>query len=282
MKLVSHVKDKVQWIEMDITDSHNVLTAIKEVQPNYIFHLAAQSFVPTSWRAPQETFITNAIGTLNILEAVKNLEIETRIQIAGSSEEYGFVKPEEIPITEDSLLRPQSPYGVSKVAADLFGQQYHKSYGMHIIVTRAFNHTGPRRGEVFVVSDFSKQIAEIEKGLRDPVMYVGNLEAKRDFSDVRDIANAYWLALEKGKPGEVYNICSGKAISIRELLSRLLELSTTEIEIKQDPSKFRPSDVPLLQGDSTKFRSQTGWGATIPFEKTLRDTLEYWREEVRS
>lgn len=278
MGLVDHVKDKVQWVEIDVADSHNVDAAIKEIQPNYIFHLAAQSFVPTSWKAPLETFTTNAIGTLNILEALKNLEINTKIQIAGSSEEYGLVKPEEIPITENNLLNPQSPYGVSKVTADLLGRQYYGSYGIHVVVTRAFNHTGPRRGEMFVVSDFSKQIAETEKGLRGPVIYVGDLEAKRDFLDVRDIVRAYWLALVEGEAGEAYNICSGETIRIREVLSALLALSSAKIVVKQDPSKLRPSDVPLLQGDCSKFKSQTGWEPMIPFEETLRDTLEYWRQ----
>lgn len=280
MELVNHVKDKVQWVEIDVADPHNVDAVIKEVQPDYIFHLAAQSFIPTSWKAPLETFTTNAIGTLNMLEALKNLEMNTKIQIAGSSEEYGLVKPEETPITENNLFKPQSPYGVSKVAADLLGRQYHRSYGLHVVVTRAFNHTGPRRGEMFVVSDFSKQIAEIEKGLREPVIYVGDLETKRDFLDVRDIVRAYWLALEEGEAGEVYNICSGETIRMKEVLFALLALSSAKITVKQDPSKLRPSDVPLLQGDCSKFKSQTGWEPKIPFEKTLRDTLEYWRQKV--
>jgi len=280
MSLVQHVKDRVNWIEVDITDAHSVRWAVKEVQPDIVFHLAAQSFVPTSWKAPQETFITNALGTVNLLEALRDQELDARIQIAGSSEEYGFVRPEEVPITEKNPLRPQSPYGVSKVAADLFGQQYHRSYGMDIIITRAFNHTGPRRGEVFVVSNFSKQIAEAEAGLREPVMYVGNLEAKRDFTDVRDMVRAYWLAVQKGEAGEVYNICSGKAISIGELLDKLLAMSKKEIEVRQDPNRRRPSDVPLLLGDATKFKKMTNWKPVIPLEKTLQDTLNYWRDRV--
>ena len=270
--------NKVQWFEMDIIDAHNVLAAIKSVRPTHIFHLAAQSFVPTSWRAPQETFTTNAIGTINLLEAVKVLELGAKIHIAGTSEEYGYVKPEELPVTEKNPLRPLSPYAVSKVAADLSGQQYHRSYRVQVVVTRAFNHTGPRRGEVFAESSFSKQIAQIEKGLQEPVIRVGNLDAERDFSDVRDIVRAYWVALEKSEPGRIYNICSGKAIRLGELLDLLLARAKVKnIKIEQDPERLRPSDVPRLEGDCSKFRRLTGWRPEIPLEKTLEDLLQYWR-----
>jgi|Deesub1362A_J573_1020465.scaffolds.fasta_scaffold02967_3 GDP-4-dehydro-6-deoxy-D-mannose reductase len=281
MSFVEHLRDKLEWVEMDVTDAHNVLAVVKEIKPTHIFHLAAQSFVPTSWKAPQETFMTNAIGTVNVLEAVRTVGIDAKIHIAGSSEEYGYVRLEELPITESNPLRPLSPYGVSKVAADLFGQQYHRSFGLHVVITRAFNHTGPRRGEMFVTSSFSKQIVEIEMGLRDPIIYVGNLEAKRDFTDVRDVVRAYWLALEKCNPGEVYNICSGKAISMRDLLEKLLVLSEVrDIKIERDPTRMRPSDVPLLLGDYSKFNRETGWEPEIPFEKTLKDILEYWRQKL--
>ncbi|MCK5038832.1 MAG: GDP-mannose 4,6-dehydratase [Thermoplasmata archaeon] len=277
MTNVSHIKNDVTWIDMDLADSHSLFQTLKTTEPDYIFHLGAQSFVPMSWNAPQETFVSNAIGTINLLEAVRQLELDSKIQIAGSSEEYGLVTPDETPITEDNPLRPLSPYGVSKVATDLFGRQYHRSYGMDIVVTRAFNHTGPRRGEMFVTSNFAKQVVEIEKG-REPVIHVGNLDAQRDFSDVRDIVRAYWLALEKGIPGEVYNICSGEAITIKELLNMLLDLSKAEISIKEDPARMRPSDVEVLLGSCTKFKDQTGWAPEIPFEQTLEDIMNYWRE----
>lgn len=283
MQQVETVKGRVEWVEMDITDAHSVRAVLKEVQPERIFHLAAQSFVPTSWRSPQETFSVNAIGTVNVLEAARDLDLCTRVHVAGSSEEYGLVRLEETPITEDNPLRPQSPYGVSKVAADLFCQQYHRSYGIHVVVTRAFNHTGPRRGEVFATSNFAKQIVEIEKGIRSPVIYVGNLDTMRDFTDVRNTVWAYWLALEKGKAGEVYNICSEKAISMQEMLDQLLELSTVdkgEITVTADPKRMRPSDVPLLLGNCSKFKQQTGWTCTIPFEQTLNDLLDYWRKRL--
>jgi len=190
-----------------------------------------------------------------------------------------MVYPNELPIKETNPLRPLSPYGVSKVAQDKLSYQYHKSYGLKIVVTRSFNHTGPRRGEVFATSNFAKQIAEIEKG-KEPVMWVGNLDARRDFTDVRDVVRAYWLAVEKGEFGEVYNICSEKARTIQEVLDLLLSMTNKNIEVKQDPSRMRPSDVEVLQGDCSKFKKQTGWKPTIPFETTMEDLLNYWRERV--
>jgi GDP-4-dehydro-6-deoxy-D-mannose reductase len=248
--------------------------------PEKIFHLAAQSFVGTSFHAPQETLTTNIIGQLNILEAVRSLGINPYVMIAGSSEEYGLVYENELPIKETNPLRPLSPYAVSKVTQDLLGYQYFKSYGLNVVITRAFNHTGRRRGEPFVSSNFSKQIAMIEKGKQEPIIHAGNLEAIRDFNDVRDIVKAYWLSLEKCKPGEVYNICSGKGYKIKEVLGILLSLTKVKVKITQDPDRLRPSDVPVLIGDSTKFRAATGWHPEIPFEKTLQDLLNFWRENV--
>lgn len=280
MSLVSS-SPPVEWVEMDVTDAHNVLSTVKDISPSRIFHLAAQSFVPTSWKAPQETLTTNAIGTVNILEAVRVLGAKTRIHIAGTSEEYGFVLPNELPVTEESPLRPLSPYGVSKVAADLFGQQYCRSYGLHVVITRAFNHTGPRRGEMFAESTFAKQIARIEKRLQDPVLKVGNLDAARDYSDVRDIVRAYWLALERCEPGHVYNISSSKSIRIGDLLDCLLSCARVRnIRTEVDATRLRPSDVPRLEGDCSKFKRMTGWAPEIPLQKTLEDLLEYWRGKV--
>ena len=191
-----------------------------------------------------------------------------------------MVYPNEVPIRETNPLRPLSPYGVSKVAADKLGCQYHMSYGLKTVVTRAFNHTGPRRGDVFVTSNFSKQVAEIERGLKEPTIYVGNLDARRDFTDVRDIVKAYWLAVTKGEYGEVYNICSGETRTIQSVLDLLLSMTDKKIEIKQDPSRMRPSDVEVLHGDYSKFKERTGWKPEIPFEKTMADLLNYWRERV--
>ncbi|MFH0948412.1 MAG: GDP-mannose 4,6-dehydratase [Elusimicrobiota bacterium] len=273
-------KDKIILHECDIKDYHSVRKVIETVMPEKIFHLAAQSFVPTSWNAPSETITTNVIGELNIFEAVKELKINPWIQIACSSEEYGMVYENEVPIKETNPLRPLSPYAVSKVAQDLLGYQYYQSHNLNIVRTRTFNHEGPRRGEVFVTSNFAKQIAEIEKNKKPPVLYVGNLDARRDYTDVRDIVRAYCLATEKCVAGEVYNICSGHDWKIKDMMNYLLSLSKTKVEIKQDPARMRPSDVQILLGDCTKFKEQTGWKPEIPFEKTLEDTLNYWRERV--
>lgn len=275
---IEHLQNKIQFLECDLRDATSTRDVIEEIHPEYIFHLAAQSFVPTSWRAPTESLTTNVLGELNIFEAVRKIGLKCRIQLAGSSEEYGLVREEEIPITEDSPLRPLSPYGVSKVAQDLLGYQYYMSYKMDIVRTRGFNHTGPRRPPVFVCSDFAKQIVDIEKGLKEPVIHVGNLDAKRDFTDVRDTVKAYFLALAKGKSGEVYNICSEKSWRIREILDMLIEKSKKDIEVKVDKARLRPSDVPLLLGDCSKFRKDTGWKPEIPFEQTLEDILNYWRQ----
>lgn len=275
---IEHLQGKVELVECDLRDATSTRSVIEDIRPDHIFHLAAQSYVPTSWRAPSESLTTNVIGQLNILEAVRKANHGCRIQVACSSEEYGMVHESELPIKEDNPLRPLSPYAVSKVGQDLLGYQYHMSYKMDIVRTRGFNHTGPRRGPVFVVSDFAKQIADIEKGHKEPVMYTGNLEASRDFSDVRDIVRAYFLSLEKGKPGEVYNICAEKAWTIRDMLDKLLSLTDARIEVKQDPSRMRPSDVPRLLGDCSKFRADTGWKPEIPFDTTLQDTLDFWRK----
>jgi len=274
------IKDKLKLVDTDLRDSHSTEKMIKEVMPDYIFHLAAQSFVPTSWHAPQETFVTNVIGTINLFEAVRNSNIDPKIQVAGSSEEYGMVYENELPITEENPLRPLSPYAVSKVAQDKLSYQYNKSYGLKIVVTRAFNHTGPRRGEPFVTSNFAKQIADIENGKREPIINVGNLAAKRDFTDVRDIVKAYYLSLQECDFGEAYNICSEKTWTIQSILDILLGMSTVKIEVKTDPTRLRPSDVEVLFGDCSKFKKKTGWKPIIPIDKTLSDLLDYWREKV--
>ena len=278
---IDHLKGRIQMFECDLRDASSVRQVIAEVRPDRMFHLAGQSFVPMSWKAPSETMTTNAIGQINLFETIRECKLNTRIQIAGSSEEYGLVQQNELPLVETSPLRPLSPYAVSKVAQDLLGYQYARSYKMFIIRTRAFNHTGPRRGEVFATSNFSKQIALIEAGLQEPVIHVGNLDARRDFTDVRDIIRGYWLALEKGDPGEVYNLCTGRDVSIRDVLDLLLSKTSQQIEVQTDPARLRPSDVMILLGDCSKFRNKTGWQPTIPLEQTLEDLLNYWRDRVK-
>jgi len=277
---IDHIKTKIHLVEGDLLDAHSLQQLMMDVRPTHIFHLAAQSFVPASWTSPAVTLEINVVGSCNLFEAVRAAQLSPVIQIACSSEEYGLVKPNEVPIKETNPLRPLSPYGVSKIAMDYLGYQYFKSYNMKIIRTRGFNHTGPRRGDVFAESTFAKQIAEVEKGKKEPVIYVGNLEAKRDYTDVRDMVRGYFLAVEKGEPGEVYNISSGKARKIDEVLQTLLSFSRVKVEIRQDPARMRSSDVPILIGDSNKFRKRTGWKNTVTFEQTMEDLLNYWREKV--
>ncbi len=275
---VKHLLGKVDMYECDLRDASSVRDLIESVKPDKIFHLAAQSFVPTSWNAPTESLSTNILGQLNIFEAVKKVKIDPWIHIAGSSEEYGMVFEDEVPISETNPLRPLSPYAVSKVGQDMLGYQYFKSFGMKIVRIRGFNHTGPRRAPVFVCSDFAKQIVDMEKGKRKPEMFVGNLEARRDFTDVRDMVKGYWFALEKCEPGEVYNICSGKTWYIKDILSMLIEISGADIEVKQDPKRLRPSDVEILLGDNSKFIRATGWAREYEFKQTLEDLIEFWRD----
>jgi len=278
MDNIRHIAKDLHLIEGDIRDSYSMQRAISEAEPDYVFSLAAQSFVPASWRSPSETLDTNVQGTLNVLEACSNSNFDPRILVVGSSEEYGMVLPEEIPITETNPLRPLSPYAVSKVATDMLGYQYHQSYGLKIVRTRAFNHSGPRRGEPFMTSNFAKQVAEIEKGIKKPIIHVGNLDAYRDFTDVRDIVNAYYLALQKCTFGDVYNICSGEAQKVESVLNILIKRAGIEVEIVQDPERMRPSDVKILKCNSSKFRMKTGWVPKYTFRETMYDLLDYWRE----
>jgi GDP-4-dehydro-6-deoxy-D-mannose reductase len=280
---VEHLRSKVTFIESDLRDVSSVRALLEISVPDYVVHLAAQSFVGVSWHAPAETLTTNIISQVNLLEALRGLKMSPRFLAAGSSEEYGLVLDNELPIRETNPLRPLSPYAVSKVTQDMMAYQYFKSYGLPIIRTRAFNHEGPRRGDVFVTSNFARQVAEIEAGLREPVVYVGDLTPRRDYSDVRDIVRGYWLLLERGEPGEVYNLCSGRSWSIQAVLDFVLNLSTVKgITVKTDPARLRPSDVMILEGDPGKVHEATGWKVEIPFEQTLTELLDYWRQRTRA
>jgi len=278
--LSREVTDRVKLIECELKDSTAVKKMLADMRPDWIFHLAAQSFVPTSWISPGDTLNNNIQSQVNIFESMRELDLdETRVVIAGSSEAYGLVYENEIPITEENPLRPLSPYAVSKVAQDLLGFQYHRSYGLNIVRARAFNHTGPRRGEIFVSSNFAQQIARIEAGLQEPVIRVGNLEARRDFTDVRDTVRAYLALIQGGEPGDVYNICSGEAVRIQEVLEKLLSLTERDIKVEVDRGRMRPSDVPVLLGDCKKLKEKVGWERKITFDRTLEDLLDYWREK---
>jgi GDP-4-dehydro-6-deoxy-D-mannose reductase len=280
MDNIEHLVERITLVECDLRDAGGVRRMLRVVHPEWVFHLAAQSYVPTSWSSPGETITGNLTCQLNLFEAIRDLGLPARVHIAGSSEEYGLVHKHEVPIREENPLRPLSPYAVSKVGQDYLAYQYWKSHRLHAVRTRGFNHTGPRRGEVFVTSNFARQIATIEKGRREPVVRVGNLEAMRDFTDVRDMVRGYWLALERGEPGEVYNICSGRGYTVRNVLDILLSLTPAQVEVREDPDRLRPSDVEILLGDCTRFQRTTGWQPTIPFEVTLKDLLDYWRDRV--
>jgi GDP-4-dehydro-6-deoxy-D-mannose reductase len=277
---IEAIEGKVRLLECDLSDMTAVRNALETSRPDAIYHLAAQSFVPSSWVAPLQTLTDNITGQTNIFEAVRSLGLDPAIQIACSSEEYGLVLPNEVPIKETNPLRPLSPYAVSKVTQDFLAYQYFMSYGIRAIRTRGFNHTGPRRGEVFVTSNFAKQVATIEAGKAAPVIKVGNLDAVRDFTDVRDMVRGYVLATEKGKPGEVYNLASGRAITIRAMLDKLIALAKVEVKVETDPARLRPSDVEVLIGDYSKFHADTGWEPKIPFDQTLEDLLNYWRQRI--
>jgi GDP-4-dehydro-6-deoxy-D-mannose reductase len=278
---IDHLRDRIRLVECDLRDLSSVQHLLGVSRPQWIVHLAAQSYVGSSWQTPAETLYTNLISQVNLLETLRTQAPDVRFLVVGSSEEYGLVHDDELPINERNALRPLSPYAVSKVAQDLMGYQYFKSYSQQIVRTRAFNHEGPRRGDVFVTSNFARQVAEIEAGRREPTIYVGNLSAQRDYTDVRDIVRGYWLLLERGRAGEVYNLCSGRAWAIQEVLDYLISGARVRpISVKVDPARFRPSDVPVLRGDATKIRKELGWEPKIPFEQTLTELLEYWRKRV--
>ncbi len=282
MDNITGIADQIQLLECDLLDESSTFQAISTSQPEYIFHLAAQSYVPSSFVAPRATLATNILGTLNLLEAVRRARIEPGIHICSSSEVYGQVEPDEVPITEQNPMRPQSPYAVSKVGEDLLAYQYFRSYGMKTIRTRAFTHTGPRRGSVFVASAFAKQISQVEKGLSPPVVRVGNLNSIRTWLDVRDIVRAYWMCVERCPAGEVYNIGGTTTKSVGEMLEFLISQSSSreDIEVREDPALMRPSDVTLQIPSTEKFSKATGWGPKIPFTQTMRDLLDYWREKI--
>ncbi len=273
-------KDWIRLHQLNLMDADSTFKLIEYEKPDYLFHLAALPSAKKSYSNPGETFMNNVLSEINLLEAIRvNNLIESKILIISSAEVYGLVTSEDLPIDESTPFNPTSPYSVSKLAQDFLGLQYFNSHKLNIVRVRPFNHVGPKQPPHFVVSAFANKIALIEKG-KESVMSVGNLEAKRDFTDVRDMVRAYLLALEKGKSGDVYNLGSGTSHKISEILDILKGMSTTEIKIEQDPSLMRPSDDPELLCDPSKFENLTGWKPEIPIEKTLEDTLEYFRKIV--
>ena len=273
---------KIKIHDCDLRDLGSLIRVFGEVKPDVIFHLAAQSFVTTSFMAPVDTLECNVIGTTNLLEAIRILKIDPVVHICSSSEVYGQVTKADLPIRETCPLRPVSPYAVSKVGEDMLGFMYWEAYKIKTIRTRMFTHSGPRRGEVFVDSFFSQQVARIELGLQEPVIRVGNLDSVRTFADVRDTVRAYWLLAQKCPPGEVYNIGGDITMTIREMLDLPLTMTTFKgkIEVRVDPALIRPADVTLQIPCPDKFKAATGWKPEIPYKQTLLDMLNYWRQEL--
>ena len=267
-------------VEADLDDPTAAAAVIEEVRPEGIVHLAGQSSVHQSWLDPGGTLRTNVLGIVHLLDAARSIGLRPAVLVVGSAEEYGSVSEAELPIRETAALRPASPYAVSKVAQGALALLYGPAGGMRIVLTRTFHHTGPGRGEAFAESSFARQIAEIESGLRPPVIEVGNLDAVRDFTDVRDVVRAYLLLLEKGEPGQAYNVCSGRGRPIREILDLLLASSSARVEVRIDKERLRTADVPAQVGDPSRLRAATSWEPRIPLEQTLADLLSDWRARV--
>jgi len=277
---ISHLQKKIVLHRCDLLNADKVLDVLEKTKPDVVFHLAGFTIPRLSYDAPEDAFRINVFGQINIFEAIRSLKLPTKILVVGSSEEYGIVKNPSQPVNEDEPLNPVSPYAVSKIAQDFSALAYFQTYRMPIVRIRPFPHLGPRLDEQLAVSSFAKQIAQIEKGIQERIMKVGNLKAKRDFTDVRDMVYAYFLASLRCQPGEVYNVGSGKSYALLQILEILLSLAKVKIKIEEDQSLFRPIDVPEIICDSKKFQKATGWRPKIKIEKTLEDTLDYWRKRI--
>jgi GDP-4-dehydro-6-deoxy-D-mannose reductase len=278
-RITSHLS-KIDLFQADILSPQEMEEVFRISQPDRVYHLAAVSSVRQSWANRRQTMDTNVMGTMNVLEAARQMPQSPRVLLVSTSEVYGIVPEEDQPVLEQYPMLPTSPYATSKAAQELMGYQYSAGEGVHTVIVRAFNHTGPGQEEGFVCSSFARQIARAEQGLCEPVIEVGNLEARRDFSDVRDMVGAYHAALETGRSGGLYNICSGQAHSIEELLKILLGMSQTPMKVSPSPELMRPVDIPLILGSNRRFADEVGWEPGIPIEKTLSDLLDYWREQV--
>jgi len=278
---IAHLEGRLELHHVELSQMDAAVAVLEATRPDYVIHLAAQAVPSLARHDPWPTLETNIRLQFNMLHAVKNLGLDCRMLVVGSGEEYGLVTAGELPVGEDTPLRPLNEYAVSKIAQEMLGLQYYLAFGVPVVVVRPFNHVGPRQRLGFVAPDFARQIAEAEAGLSDPVMSVGNLDVSRDFSDVRDIVLGYHLAIVQGEPGEVYNLGSERACSIRDLLDTLVSYSEVRVEVRQDATRLRPADVPVVVSDCSKFRQLTGWRVTIPFDESLADVLDYWRGVVR-
>lgn len=268
--------------DLDILDKATVTELLEKISPDLVFHLAAQSSVSMSWKNPQQTVDVNVKGSVNVLDGLRNMKKKARILLIGSGEEYGQVFPSETPVCETDPLRPGNIYAATKACQNMIGRIYAQAYGMNLVMVRAFNHIGPDQSPVFAAADFCRQAALIESGMQEAVIRVGNLEAKRDFTDVRDVVHAYVLLAEKGQAGETYNVGSGHAVSIGDVLKLVLKQSAVEIQVEVDEEKLRPVDVPVMEADVRKVWRDVGWKAQIQLEQTIGDMMEYWRSVIGS
>jgi GDP-mannose 4,6-dehydratase len=277
-------KDRLAFHFADLRDYLSIESVVSEVKPDFVFHLAAQSYPQTSFTSPLDTFDTNISGTARLMEAIRRTDCDPVVHVCASSEVFGRVPKEKLPIDEECSFHPASPYAISKAGTDLVGRFYAEAYGIRAMTTRMFTHTGPRRGEVFVESTFAKQIALIENDMIPPVVNVGNLQSMRTWADVRDAVRAYYLLVTKDpRPGEYYNIGGSYSCSVEDMLNHLLAQSTRkDIEVKQDPARMRPIDADLQVPNSEKFRRHTGWEPRIEFSQTMADLLNYWRDRIKS
>ncbi len=264
--------------DLNILEEDSILDLLERVKPDFICHLAAQSSVALSWKKPALTIDINIKGSVNLLEAIVKSTINPRVLLIGSGEEYGHINSNEVPINENNLLRPGNIYAATKACQNMLGKIYSDAYNIDIMSVRAFNHIGPNQSERFVVADFCKQVADIEKGKQSPVLKVGNLSAKRDFTDVRDVVRGYAMLLDKGVRGETYNMGSGHAVEIRDILEKIISLSTRDIRIEVDKNKLRPVDIPIIEADTSKIYECCGWKPEISLEQTIQETLDYWRK----
>lgn len=269
--------------ELDILKKEDIPPILDSIAPDVVYHLAAQSSVALSWKRPQLTAEINVVGSINVLEAVREAaKKDIRLVLIGSGEEYGYIREGACPLSESEPLAPGNIYAATKACQGMLGNIYSRAYKMDIIMVRAFNHSGPAQSNIFVISDFCRQIAEIEKGLKEPVISVGNLSARRDFTDVRDVVRAYRLLGEKGRSGETYNVGRGRAVTIQFILDTALSYAKLPIEVKQDPARMRASDIPIIEPDISHITADTGWTAQITMEQTIEDTLEYWRKTLKA
>lgn len=267
----------IQIMDLNILDAEAVYQCLIQVEPDYIFYLAAQSSIARSWANPTQTVEVNVKGSLNLLNAIRKLEIPPKVLLVGSGEEYGAIAPEQVPIRETAFLNPQNIYAASKACQNMMASVYASAYHLPLVMVRAFNHIGPGQSDTFVVSDFCHQVAKIEAGLQEPIISVGNLGSKRDFTDVRDVVRAYIRLIQFGIPGETYNVGRGHAVTIQSILDTIVSKSKADIRIYVDPKRLRPIDVPIIEPDLQKTYGATGWKPEIPLETTIEEMLQYWR-----